>query len=181
MRSFLVALASVAISQVAALGTSCSAALTPQGSASSPYWLHDIAHLGTSAFNANPGSYQVFRNVLNFGATGNGKTSIVSNEVYGLSNARGAFFYQVLLMILQLSTAPSPLETDAVEAMDANRPPSLLLWSTSLLALTSSALLSSLFTTLLSSETRRTLLPSRPPLASRVSLSLVSYDIAAVS
>ncbi|KAI6105107.1 glycoside hydrolase family 55 protein [Pisolithus croceorrhizus] len=39
-----------------------------------PYWLETIKHQGTSAFNPNPSSYQVFRNVKDFGATGNGVT-----------------------------------------------------------------------------------------------------------
>ena len=34
------------------------------------YWLQDIDHQGFSPFNANPTSYQVFRNVKDFGAAG---------------------------------------------------------------------------------------------------------------
>ena len=34
------------------------------------YWLEDIQHQGFSPFNANPASYQVFRNVKDFGAAG---------------------------------------------------------------------------------------------------------------
>ena len=34
------------------------------------YWLEGIAHQGVSAFNANPSTYQVFRNVKDFGAKG---------------------------------------------------------------------------------------------------------------
>ena len=34
------------------------------------YWLEDIHHQGFSPFNANPVSYQVFRNVKDFGAAG---------------------------------------------------------------------------------------------------------------
>jgi glucan 1,3-beta-glucosidase len=43
------------------------AAATP---AATSYWLETIKHQGISAFNANPGSYQVFRNVKSFGAKG---------------------------------------------------------------------------------------------------------------
>ncbi|PSS16478.1 hypothetical protein PHLCEN_2v3253 [Hermanssonia centrifuga] len=47
-------------SQVVALGSSCSGALG-NGSAVSgdPYWMQTIPRSGSSAFNANPGSYKV--------------------------------------------------------------------------------------------------------------------------
>ncbi|KAF2162825.1 glycoside hydrolase family 55 protein [Zasmidium cellare ATCC 36951] len=38
------------------------------------YWLESIKHQGLAAFNSNPGSYQVFRNVKDFGAKGDGVT-----------------------------------------------------------------------------------------------------------
>ncbi|KIJ06377.1 glycoside hydrolase family 55 protein [Paxillus involutus ATCC 200175] len=62
-------------SQIASgLGSSCSAPLG-SGSASptDPYWLETIQHQGTSVFNSNS-SYEVFRNVKDFGATGDGVT-----------------------------------------------------------------------------------------------------------
>ncbi|KAH7905297.1 pectate lyase superfamily protein-domain-containing protein [Hygrophoropsis aurantiaca] len=63
------------ISFASALGTSCSAPLgSGSAAAGDPYWLQTITHQGTSAFNANPSSYQVFRNVKDFGAVGNGVT-----------------------------------------------------------------------------------------------------------
>jgi glucan 1,3-beta-glucosidase len=34
------------------------------------YWLADIAHQGIAAFNPNPSSYKVFRNVKDYGAKG---------------------------------------------------------------------------------------------------------------
>jgi hypothetical protein len=37
-----------------------------------PFWLETIKHQGISAFNPNPSSYQVFRNVKDFGAKGDG-------------------------------------------------------------------------------------------------------------
>ncbi|KAG7453017.1 exo-beta-1,3-glucanase [Guyanagaster necrorhizus] len=38
-----------------------------------PFWLEAIKHQGTSPFNPDPASYQVFRNVKDFGAVGDGK------------------------------------------------------------------------------------------------------------
>jgi len=46
----------------------------PKPSNQCDYWLEDIKHQGISAFNANPASYQVFRNVKDFGAKGDGVT-----------------------------------------------------------------------------------------------------------
>ncbi|KAJ7445699.1 exo-beta-1,3-glucanase [Mycena galericulata] len=60
---------------VSALGTSCS---TPLGggtaAATDPFWLQNIQHQGIAAYNPSPSSYQVFRNVMNFGAKGDGVT-----------------------------------------------------------------------------------------------------------
>lgn len=65
--SILLALASMA----AALGSTCSAPITG-GTAgpNDPFWLEDIKHQGIAAFNPDPSSYQVFRNVKDFGAKG---------------------------------------------------------------------------------------------------------------
>lgn len=51
-------------SVVSGLGTLCSAPLT-QGTAAptDPYWMETIKHQGIAAFNPNPATYQVFRNV----------------------------------------------------------------------------------------------------------------------
>ena len=38
------------------------------------YWLEDIKHQGIAAFNPSPETYQVFRNVKDFGAKGDGVT-----------------------------------------------------------------------------------------------------------
>ena len=38
-----------------------------------PFWLEKIRHQGTAAYNPNTG-YQVFRNVKDFGAKGDGVT-----------------------------------------------------------------------------------------------------------
>jgi len=60
---------------VSGLGTSCSAPLGSGTAApSDPYWLQTVKHQGTSAFNSDPSSYQVFRNVKDFGAKGDGVT-----------------------------------------------------------------------------------------------------------
>ncbi|KAG5641516.1 hypothetical protein DXG03_004832 [Asterophora parasitica] len=62
-------------SLVSGLGTSCSAPIGPGTAApNDPYWLENIRHQGTSAFHSNPNGYQVFRNVKNFGARGDGVT-----------------------------------------------------------------------------------------------------------
>jgi glucan 1,3-beta-glucosidase len=39
-----------------------------------PYWLENIKHQGLASFNANVSSYNVFRNVKEFGAKGDGQT-----------------------------------------------------------------------------------------------------------
>ena len=44
--------------------------LTAMPASSCNYWLQDIDHQGFSPFNANPTTYQVFRNVKDFGAAG---------------------------------------------------------------------------------------------------------------
>ncbi|TBU39254.1 beta-1,3-glucanase [Dichomitus squalens] len=60
---------------VSALGTSCSAPVTSgTAAASAPFWLEQIQHQGSAPFNPNPSGYQVFRNVKNFGAKGDGVT-----------------------------------------------------------------------------------------------------------
>ena len=38
-----------------------------------PYWMERIKHQGVAAFNPRPGEYQVFRNVKDFGAVGDGR------------------------------------------------------------------------------------------------------------
>ena len=57
----------------AALKSSTSKAV-PFISAATPvaatYWLEAMKHQGISAFNSNPATYQVFRNVKDFGAKG---------------------------------------------------------------------------------------------------------------
>jgi glucan 1,3-beta-glucosidase len=38
-----------------------------------PYWLEDIKHQGLASFNPNVTSYQIFRNVKDYGAKGDGR------------------------------------------------------------------------------------------------------------
>ncbi|KAJ5391193.1 hypothetical protein N7509_006683 [Penicillium cosmopolitanum] len=42
--------------------------------ADASYWLAGISHQGKAAFNSNPSSYTVFRNVMDYGAKGDGVT-----------------------------------------------------------------------------------------------------------
>lgn len=59
---------------VSSLGSSCSAlSTTGEAAPGDPYWLQNIKHQGTSAFNPNT-TYEVFRNVQDFGAKGDGVT-----------------------------------------------------------------------------------------------------------
>lgn len=54
-------------------GKSCTSPIGPGTAApNAPFWMETIKHQGTSAFNANPAAYQVFRNVKDFGAKGDG-------------------------------------------------------------------------------------------------------------
>ncbi|KAJ3492335.1 hypothetical protein NLI96_g51 [Meripilus lineatus] len=61
------------LSSVVAASAQCS---TPLGAGTAgpndPFWLQNITHQGTSAFNPNPTAYKVFRNVKDFGAIGDG-------------------------------------------------------------------------------------------------------------
>ncbi|EMD37582.1 glycoside hydrolase family 55 protein [Gelatoporia subvermispora B] len=69
---------------VSGLGSSCSAPLDAGDSApGDPFWMQSITHQGTSAFNSDPSSYQVFRNVKDFGAKGDG----VTDDTAAINNA----------------------------------------------------------------------------------------------
>lgn len=65
-----------ALSSEMAKATSLPAArlLAAAAAPSCDFWMETIKHQGYAAFNANPGSYQVFRNVKDFGAVGDGVT-----------------------------------------------------------------------------------------------------------
>ncbi|KAJ3762988.1 exo-beta-1,3-glucanase [Lentinula raphanica] len=69
---------------VSSLGSTCSAPLGAGTAApSDPYWMQNIKHQGTAAFNADPSGYQVFRNVKDFGAKGDG----VTDDTAAINNA----------------------------------------------------------------------------------------------
>lgn len=78
LSSFVVFLLSAifgSLTMVSGLGTSCSSPLgSGTAAAGDPFWMQSIKHQGISAFNSNPSSYQVFRNVKDFGAKGDGVT-----------------------------------------------------------------------------------------------------------
>ncbi|KIJ69589.1 glycoside hydrolase family 55 protein [Hydnomerulius pinastri MD-312] len=60
---------------VAALGSECSAEVTSGTAApGTPYWLENITHQGMAPYATDPSTYQVFRNVKDYGATGDGTT-----------------------------------------------------------------------------------------------------------
>ena len=43
-----------------------------QAGTNGPFWMESIRHQGVAAFNEKPSKYQVFRNVKDFGAKGDG-------------------------------------------------------------------------------------------------------------
>jgi glucan 1,3-beta-glucosidase len=55
----------------AAVGHSSNLAAAAAAAVADPaYWLANIAHQGIAAFNPNPSTYKVFRNVKDYGAKG---------------------------------------------------------------------------------------------------------------
>jgi glucan 1,3-beta-glucosidase len=56
-------------------GNSTSGMPSPTGTPNcAPYWLENIKHQGLASFNPNVSSYEVFRNVKDYGAKGDGRT-----------------------------------------------------------------------------------------------------------
>ncbi|KAI0748312.1 exo-beta-1,3-glucanase [Daedaleopsis nitida] len=70
--SLLAAVVSVARPVIGKAQAACSGTLQGTAAAGDPFWLQNVKHQGIAAFNPTPASYQVFRNVKDFGAVGDG-------------------------------------------------------------------------------------------------------------
>ena len=82
-------LLSASLSSAVPLAQAPAAPAPPAGG--SGYWLGSIKHQGQAAFNPNPASYQVFRNVKELGAKGDGVTddTDVINKIIADGNRCG--------------------------------------------------------------------------------------------
>ncbi|KAJ3796108.1 exo-beta-1,3-glucanase [Lentinula aff. detonsa] len=123
---------------VHSLGTSCSTPLASgTAAASDPYWLESITHQGTAAYNADPSSYQVFRNVMDFGAKGDGVTddtaainsAISSGDRCGLGSCNSSTVTPAVVFFpsgTYLVSTPLDLYYYTQLIGDAKNPPTLL-------------------------------------------------------
>ncbi|KAJ3811026.1 exo-beta-1,3-glucanase [Lentinula aff. lateritia] len=123
---------------VQSLGTSCTAPLTSgTAAASDPYWLESITHQGTAAYNADPTSYQVYRNVMDFGAKGDGVTddtaainsAISSGDRCGLGSCNSSTVTPAVVFFpsgTYLISTPLDLYYYTQLIGDAKNPPTLL-------------------------------------------------------
>ncbi|KAJ3741791.1 exo-beta-1,3-glucanase [Lentinula detonsa] len=123
---------------VLSLGTSCSTPLASgTAAASDPYWLESITHQGTAAYNADPSSYQVFRNVMDFGAKGDGVTddtaainsAISSGDRCGLGSCNSSTVTPAVVFFpsgTYLVSTPLDLYYYTQLIGDAKNPPTLL-------------------------------------------------------
>ncbi|KAJ3726381.1 exo-beta-1,3-glucanase [Lentinula guzmanii] len=123
---------------VHSLGTSCSTPLASgTAAASDPYWLESITHQGTAAYNADPSSYQVFRNVMDFGAKGDGVTddtaainsAISSGDRCGLGSCNSSTVTPAVVFFpsgIYLVSTPLDLYYYTQLIGDAKNPPTLL-------------------------------------------------------
>lgn len=57
---------------------------TTETSDDASYWLADIEHQGLAAFNTDPSTYTVFRNVKDYGAKGNAPQRVVYIHIIGV-------------------------------------------------------------------------------------------------
>jgi hypothetical protein len=75
MRSFAVTLLYLAscLTPSFGLGSQCTVLLgNGTAAADESFWLETIPHVGTAAFNPSPSTYNVYRNVKDYGAVGDG-------------------------------------------------------------------------------------------------------------
>lgn len=72
--------------------------------AAGAYWMEDIKHQGIAPFNPDPSGYQIFRNVKNFGAIGDGVTDDTAAIQAAISNGGRCGFDAPCV---GLSTAPA--------------------------------------------------------------------------
>ncbi|KAF9228585.1 glycoside hydrolase family 55 protein [Gyrodon lividus] len=125
--------------RVAALGSECSAEVTTGTAApEAPYWLEDITHQGMAPYAANLSTYQVFRNVKDYGAKGDGVTddtaainmAISSGGRCGYDCPNGSSTTTPALVYFPVGTylVSSPLQAYYYTVMigDARTPPTLL-------------------------------------------------------
>jgi glucan 1,3-beta-glucosidase len=63
-------IASIAAAAVETNAVIAQNVLAEAAAADTAYWLADITHQGKAAFNSNPSTYTVFRNVKDYGAKG---------------------------------------------------------------------------------------------------------------
>ncbi|KAG9310411.1 glycoside hydrolase family 55 protein [Chiua virens] len=125
-------------SRASGLGSSCSAPLGGgTASPSDPYWFETIKHQGASPFNPDPSSYQVFRNVKDFGAKGDGVTddtaainlAISSGSRCGNDTCTSSTLSPAIVYIPQGNyLVSSPINTYYYTQIigDAKNPPTLL-------------------------------------------------------